>query len=167
MSKRTTITGGNIPFLGGFGARVAIHGISFEGPFAGAILLIDAVEATIASNRVESVVGAAFRGVTFANAIETVFGGSITIKDNVIDDVVAAAGIGIEQFGAGDGVVVSGNRVSGTNLIAIEATNSTPARIVDNTVVPGAAALRALRSGDRNRGQQCRSTRDQGQQRDV
>lgn len=143
-SAPATISGGAVPFIVLPGADVTIAEINFDTPFRSGILLSDPASAIIAGNRITHVVGEVFisrshpEGFTLANAIETNDGGTISILNNVIDDVKAQSGIGIEQFAARGRVQIIGNRVSGTNTIAIESSQSPgPVVIEDNVVLPG------------------------------
>jgi hypothetical protein len=138
-STMTTVAGGHVPVLALNGANVIIAGIDFERPFQEAIRLAVPASAKVINNRVSHVVGRLGpSGFTFATAINS-FGGTITIADNVIDDVDAALGEGIGQAGALGAVEIARNRVSGTNTNAIESgpLNARAVRIVDNTLLPG------------------------------
>ena len=140
-SARTTVTGGWGPLITFANANVTIGGIDFERPFEEAILLFDPASAKVVNNRVAHVVGRPFRpGVTFGDGILIDGGGTITIADNVIEDVDAALGEGIAQSFARGAVEIARNRVSGTNTIAIESGPAGPGgavRITNNTLLPG------------------------------
>lgn len=137
-SAVATIAGGKIPLIGFPGVKVSVSDITFERPFEEAIFLSDPASARIVDNRIEHVVGRFVSpSLGFGWGIEVLRGRNITIAGNVIDDVDAPSAVGIAVFAARD-VLIAGNRVSGTNTIAIEASGNTGVtRIVDNTVAPG------------------------------
>ena len=141
----TTIRGGFDPIGGGNGASVTIAGLRFDHPFSDAIFLFEAGSVRIVRDRIEHVAGLPDGpGFTVASGIAVGGGSDVTISDNVVDDVDAAFGTGIEQFGARGQVEIARNRVTGVNTTGIETTQyltrpGQGTRIDDNYVRPGPA----------------------------
>ena len=139
----TTIRGGFDPISGGNGANLTIAGLRFDGAFSDAIFLFDAGSVRIARNRVEHVVGLPiFPGFSVGDGIAVGGGVDVTVSDNVVDDVGAALGTGIEQFGARGHVEIARNTVTGVNTSGIETTQYVTipglgTSIHDNFVRPG------------------------------
>jgi hypothetical protein len=144
-SSRTTIFGGAIPVTSIPGARVRISGIDFEYSFWIAIAINDAADAKIIDNRIEHVVGRFVPsrrfppGFTVAEAIDVGGGQTASIRDNTIQDIRGDHGDGISQYGNRGRVDITGNRVTGTNTLALETSSSGGQNTVENNyLAPGA-----------------------------
>ena len=144
-SARTTIYGGSIPVTSVPGARVRISGIDFEYSFWIAIAIDDAADAKIIDNRIEHVLGRFFPslrhppGFTVAEGLDLGGGETASVRNNTIDDIRADLGLGISQYGNRGRVDITGNRVTGTNTLALETSSSGGQNTVaDNYLAPGA-----------------------------
>jgi hypothetical protein len=144
-SSRTTIFGGAIPVTSIPGARVRIAGITFDHSFWIAIAINDAADTKIIDNRIEHVVGRFVPsrrfppGFTVAEALDVGGGQTVSIRDNTIQDIRGDHGVGISQYGNRGRVDITGNRVTGTNTLALETGSSGGRNTVENNyLAPGA-----------------------------
>jgi hypothetical protein len=141
---RTTIRGGDPPFLGIAPVHSAIKGIRFERPRIAAVYLQTSSGAEIIDNVISDVVGVPFsafgrkaQGVWIGPEIGPVTG-SITIAGNTIADMDAEDGLGLALVGFEADVKVIGNDIRGVNFVGILAfAHVGRVWIQDNVVVPG------------------------------
>jgi hypothetical protein len=145
----TTVSGGDIPIFAHPGAKVSIDSLDLEGAFFIAMELDTVASAEISRNRIAHIRGRVLpSGLSLASGIDSGFAGTISIRDNTIDDLDGAEGLGIEQFAASGSVDIAENRVSGTNTISIEAGgNLGPTTIRRNTVAPGPLRFQRFGAG--------------------
>lgn len=146
--KRTTIRGGNAPFLGELPVRTAVKGIHFDGPRAAAVILAGSAGAEISGNVIHDVVGMPWTPTETKAMGVWVIGqpaggaapvtGTVTISDNRIADMHGHDGLGLALVGYEADMRVTGNDISGTNFMGILAfAHSGPTWIQDNDVTPG------------------------------
>ena len=139
-STMTTIEGGYVPVRGGFlPIKAAVRGIAFVGPLRHALFFNHfANDIEIIGHRVSHPIGVFLTGIgTFSEAM-SVSGGRTVINYNVIEEIDAELGIGIEQCCSTESVEIVGNQVTGVNTIAIESSqNHATVSITDNLAHPG------------------------------
>ena len=147
-SAMTTILGGWEPVIVEPHSNARIEGINFERSFEAAIFVDSAEGIEITGSRITHVVGRPRpNGVSIGSGLLIQGGGDAIIADNVIDDIDAAHGIGIEQYAASGAVEIVGNTVSGTNTVAIESGGAHAVHIEDNTAIPGPQRYARFASG--------------------
>jgi hypothetical protein len=142
----TTINGGYEPIIVG-APHVRIEGLRFVKPYIAAIYVFSSSDVVIVDNVIQDVVGYDLGdGTTVGYGIlvdpeylpSASIGGRVLIVRNVIDDLQALLGYGIDVTNLDADVTIDGNRVSGTNLngILVGATSG-HASVVNNLVIPG------------------------------
>ena len=145
VNQMTTIQGGHFPFQANAPIHSKIHGIHFNEPLQGAVLLNASLGTEISGNRISDVVGILSDGVTFGHGI-IVSGfpnpanitGEVVIADNIINGVHAHVGWGIAISWQDAAAKIARNQVYGHNYEGILVARHTKlAQIVDNVVVPG------------------------------
>jgi Right handed beta helix region len=145
---RTTIRGGNAPFLGELPVRSAVRDIHFDGPRSAAVILAGSAGAEISGNFIHDVVGMPWTPTeTKAMGVWVIGGpaggygpvtGTVTISNNTIADMHGHDGIGLALVGYEADMRVTGNDIRGTNFVGILAfAHSGPTWIQDNDVTPG------------------------------
>lgn len=139
-SAQTVIRGGHAPLRSFQAISTEVRGVTFEAPLRFALLLTapSPAERVIVDNRITGLVGQALpRGGTIAEAI-VIRGGPVLIADNVVEDTRSDRAIGISQFRSTGPIEITGNRVTGSTGIGIEATaNDGEVVIADNVVSVG------------------------------
>lgn len=157
--QMTTIVGGNLPFFVFSPSRIAIEGIHFKGPRGAAIAVEEASDVVISDNVIDDVLGydngfgltigfgmtVSAQYAAFANRIT----GNVLVQRNVINNVHAQVGYGIEVSELDADVTIIANTVTGINLNGILVGGILQhALIAANLVIPGPAQDPNFTSGN-------------------